>query len=72
MLENDEEIQEIMKKYKSSVASITTDQVTLQAQAMTINKCEQENINLKETNANHVNKIKELKAIKETPVNICK
>ena len=57
VLENEEEMQEIMKKYKSSVASITTDQITLQAQAMTIIEYEQDNVNLKEANTNLVNKI---------------
>ena len=69
VLENEEEMQEIMKKYKSSVASITTDQITLQTQAMTIIEYEQDIVDLKETNTNLVDKIEKIEASIDTSVN---
>ena len=48
ILENEEELQEMLKKYKSSVAAISTDQITLQDQAMTIIELENENDKLEE------------------------
>jgi len=48
ILENEDELEEILKRYKSSVAEISTDQITLQDQAMQIIELENENEKLKE------------------------
>ena len=66
IFENEEEIQEIMKKYKNSVASITSDQITLQAQSLAIIQYENEITEIKDKNYNLLNRIEELEAIKDT------
>ena len=40
--ENDEEMMELMKKYKASVSSGSIDQITIQDQALTIQQLETE------------------------------
>ena len=44
--ENEEELEEILKKYKSSIAALTAHQTSLQSQATIIAELENENINL--------------------------
>merc|ERR1719436_182554 len=46
--ENEEEMHEIMRKYKASVAQVTTDQITIQDQASNIHQLEDEKQKLKE------------------------
>ena len=46
--EGEEELQEILKKYKSSVATISLDQITIQEQTFLITDLEHENEKLKE------------------------
>merc|ERR1719195_203916 len=46
--ENEEEMHDIMRKYKASVAQVTTDQITIQDQAATIHQMEDEKQKLKE------------------------
>ena len=48
--EGEEELQEILKKYKSSVATISMDQITIQEQTFLITDLEHENEKLKEKN----------------------
>merc|ERR1719357_2450066 len=40
--ENEEELQDVMRKYKASVAAVSTDQITIQDQAATIQELENE------------------------------
>ena len=65
-LENEEEMAEVMKKYQNSVASITSDQITLQAQSSSLIEYKKEITVLKEANDNLINKIEELEATKDT------
>ena len=60
ILENEEELQEILKKYKSSVAAMSTDQITLQDQAITIIDLENENEKLKEKVSEMTIKVEQL------------
>ena len=46
--ENEEEMHDIMRKYKASVAQVTTDQITIQDQASNIHQLEDEKQKLKE------------------------
>jgi len=46
--ENEEELQDVMKKYKASVAAVSTDQITIQDQAATIQELENERNKLRE------------------------
>ena len=48
--EREEELQDILKKYKNSVTTISTDQVTIQEQTFTITDLEHQNDKLKEKN----------------------
>ena len=36
VMENEEDLQDVMRKYKASVAAVSTDQITIQDQASTI------------------------------------
>jgi len=47
--ENEEDLQEVMKKYKASVNAVTTDQITIQDQAASIADLEAERNKLRET-----------------------
>lgn len=47
--ENEEDLQEVMKKYKASVNAVTTDQITIQDQAASIAELEAERNKLRET-----------------------
>jgi len=46
--ENEEELQDVMRKYKASVAAVSTDQITIQDQAATIQELENERNKLRE------------------------
>merc|ERR1711962_1029890 len=46
--ENEEELQDVMRKYKASVSAVTTDQITIQDQAATIQNLEAERNKLRE------------------------
>merc|ERR1719357_163561 len=46
--ENEEELQDVMRKYKASVSAVTTDQITIQDQAATIHDLENERNKLRE------------------------
>merc|ERR1719510_517166 len=46
--ENEEEMHDIMRKYKASVAQVTTDQITIQDQASNIHQLEDEKQKLRE------------------------
>jgi len=46
--ENEEELHDIMRKYKASVAAVSTDQITIQDQAGTIQELEEERNKLRE------------------------
>jgi len=46
--ENEEELQEVMKKYKACVAAFSTDQITIQDQSLTIQSLECERNKLRE------------------------
>merc|ERR1719225_1556196 len=46
--ENEEEMHDIMRKYKASVAQVTTDQITIQDQASSIQMLEDDKAKLKE------------------------
>jgi len=46
--ENEEELHDIMRKYKASVAAVSTDQITIQDQASTIQELEEERNKLRE------------------------
>merc|ERR1711973_161780 len=46
--ENEEEMYDIMRKYKASVAQVTTDQITIQDQASSIQQLEDDKAKLKE------------------------
>ena len=46
--ENEEELSEVMRKYKASVAAVSTDQITIQDQSLTIQTLECERNKLRE------------------------
>ena len=48
VMENEEDLQDVMRKYKASVAAVSTDQITIQDQASTIAELEDERNKLKE------------------------
>ena len=48
VMENEEDLQDVMRKYKASVAAVSTDQITIQDQASTIADLEDERNKLKE------------------------
>jgi len=47
--ENEEELQEVMRKYKASVAAVSTDQITIQDQQTTIQELEDERNKLRDS-----------------------
>jgi len=47
--ENEEELQEVMRKYKASVAAVSTDQITIQDQQNTIQELEDERNKLRDS-----------------------
>merc|ERR1712012_1514570 len=55
--ENEEEMHEIMRKYKASVAQVTTDQITIQDQASSIHQLEEDKSKLKEQLAELLQKV---------------
>merc|ERR1719410_2961015 len=48
LAENEEELAEVMRRYKASVAAVTTDQITIQDQSLTIQSLECERNKLRE------------------------
>eukprot|EP00088_Acartia_fossae_P001819 TRINITY_DN10714_c0_g1_i11.p1 TRINITY_DN10714_c0_g1~~TRINITY_DN10714_c0_g1_i11.p1 ORF type:complete len:874 (-),score=289.41 TRINITY_DN10714_c0_g1_i11:179-2485(-) len=48
LTENEEELQEVMRKYKASVAAVSTDQITIQDQQTTIQELEDERNKLRD------------------------
>lgn len=46
--ETEEELQDVMRKYKASVAAVSTDQITIQDQAASIQELEEERCKLRE------------------------
>merc|ERR1719219_2469832 len=58
--ENEEDLQEVMRKYKASVAAVTTDQITIQDQASTIHDLESERNKLREQLAELSTKVESL------------
>ena len=48
VIENEEDLQDVMRKYKASVAAVSMDQITIQDQASTIAELEDERNKLKE------------------------
>ena len=55
--ENEEEMHDIMRKYKASVAQVTTDQITIQDQASSIQQLEDDKAKLKEQLAELLQKV---------------
>merc|ERR1712176_171572 len=55
--ENEEEMHDIMRKYKASVAQVTTDQITIQDQASSIQMLEDDKAKLKEQLAELLQKV---------------
>merc|ERR1712025_538669 len=55
--ENEEEMHDIMRKYKASVAQVTTDQITIQDQASSIHQLEDDKMKLKEQLAELLQKV---------------
>merc|ERR1719462_493480 len=55
--ENEEEMHDIMRKYKASVAQVTTDQITIQDQASCIQQLEDDKAKLKEQLAELLQKV---------------
>ena len=47
-MENEEDLQDVMRKYKASVAAVSTDQITIQDQASTISELKVERNKLQE------------------------
>jgi len=58
--ENEEDLQEVMKKYKASVNAVTTDQITIQDQAASIAELEAERNKLRETVAELSTKVESM------------
>jgi myosin-18 len=59
--ENDEEMQELIKKYKASVAAGSTDQITIQDQAVTIQELEAQRNSAREKLAEAEQRVEHLK-----------
>merc|ERR1719410_1756607 len=55
--ENEEEMHDIMRKYKASVAQVTTDQITIQDQSSSIQQLEDDKTKLKEQLAELLKKL---------------
>merc|ERR1712079_298088 len=55
--ENEEEMHDIMRKYKASVAQVTTDQITIQDQSSSIQQLEDDKTKLKEQLAELLQKV---------------
>ena len=62
--DTEEELQELLKKYKASVTTISTDQIMVQEQSFTIIELEHENERLKEKNSDLSYKIEQLETDK--------
>jgi len=58
--ENEEELSEVMRKYKGCVATVSTDQITIQDQSLTIQTLEQERNKLREQYAELCQKLDHL------------
>lgn len=58
--DNEEELQEVMKKYKASVSQLSIDQITITEQANNITELEEERNRLKETLAEYTQRIHSL------------
>ena len=58
--ENEEELGEVMRKYKACVATVSTDQITIQDQSLTIQTLEQERNKLREQYAELCQKLDHL------------
>jgi len=58
--DNEEEMSEVMKKYKASVAQLSVDQITIQQQASNVSDLEEERNKLKEQLAELLQKIESL------------
>merc|ERR1711997_678420 len=58
--DNEEEMAEVMKKYKASVAQLSVDQITIQQQASSVSDLEEERNKLKENLAELLQKIESL------------
>merc|ERR1719226_354648 len=60
--DNEEEMAEVMKKYKASVSQLSVDQITIQQQASQVSDLEEERNKLKEQMAELLQKIESLEA----------
>lgn len=58
--DNEEELSDVMKKYKASVAQLSVDQITIHEQANNITDLEEERNSLKEQLAEYVQKVSSL------------
>ena len=58
--DNEEELADVMKKYKAAVAQLSVDQITIHEQANNITDLEEERNNLKEQLAEYAQKIQSL------------
>lgn len=58
--ENEEELSEVMRKYKACVATVSTDQITIQDQSLSIQSLEQERNKLREQYAELCQKLDHL------------
>merc|ERR1712223_1112432 len=58
--DNEEEMAEVMKKYKASVSQLSVDQITIQQQASQVSDLEEERNKLKEQMAELLQKIESL------------
>ena len=63
--ENEEELQEVIRKYKASVSSVSADQMTIQNQAATIQELEFEKNKLKDQFAEISKRLEEMDKSKE-------
>jgi len=63
--ENEEELQEVIRKYKASVSSVSADQMTIQNQAATIQEHEIERNKLKDQYAEISKRLEEMDKAKE-------
>ena len=60
LAENEEELQEVMRRYKACVGAVSTDQITIQDQSLTIQSLEQERNKLREQYAELCQKLDHL------------
>ncbi len=58
--DNEEELQDVIKKYKAAVAQLSVDQITITEQANSISDLEEERNGLKETLAEYAQKVQSL------------